>query len=231
MSWALGGVKPWVAKAGREVGHRFGIATILGLGERTTPGSDHPKGLALDFMTTHGQGLADYVKANAGRLGVTYVIWHQHIWSVARSSEGWRLMEDRGSPTANHMDHVHVSFQATAPAGGGKPATDSGSGSVSGSQSGSSSSSPAGSGAKHAHSAAHTTATGAAWLTGAATGALREQIILAGVLLTGVALIGVGAARVTRPLNEAGADVATLLVPEAKAATTLAAATTATKGK
>jgi hypothetical protein len=26
-----------------------------------------------------------------------------------RASEGWRYMEDRGSTTANHYDHVHVS--------------------------------------------------------------------------------------------------------------------------
>ncbi len=56
-----------------------------------------------------GQAVADYVRAHATELGVTYVIWRQHIWSVARSSEGWRLMEDRGSPTQNHFDHVHVS--------------------------------------------------------------------------------------------------------------------------
>jgi hypothetical protein len=37
------------------------------------------------------------------------VIYRQHIWTVQRSSEGWRPMSDRGSPTANHMDHVHVS--------------------------------------------------------------------------------------------------------------------------
>jgi hypothetical protein len=28
---------------------------------------------------------------------------------VERSSEGWRYMSDRGSTTANHYDHVHVS--------------------------------------------------------------------------------------------------------------------------
>ncbi|MEP7157788.1 MAG: SH3 domain-containing protein, partial [Chloroflexota bacterium] len=35
--------------------------------------------------------------------------WSQRIWSVQRSSEGWRPMADRGSTTANHYDHVHVS--------------------------------------------------------------------------------------------------------------------------
>ena len=41
-------------------------------------------------------------------LGVSYVIYSQQIWSVERGGEGWRGMEDRGSTTANHYDHVHV---------------------------------------------------------------------------------------------------------------------------
>jgi hypothetical protein len=35
-------------------------------------------------------------------------MYSQRIWSVERSSEGWRYVEDRGSATANHYDHVHV---------------------------------------------------------------------------------------------------------------------------
>jgi hypothetical protein len=41
-------------------------------------------------------------------MGVSQLIWQQHIWTVQRGSEGWRAMEDRGSTTANHYDHVHV---------------------------------------------------------------------------------------------------------------------------
>jgi hypothetical protein len=37
------------------------------------------------------------------------VIYAQKIWSVKRGGEGWRGMSDRGSVTANHYDHVHVS--------------------------------------------------------------------------------------------------------------------------
>jgi hypothetical protein len=40
--------------------------------------------------------------------GVSYVIYSQRIWSVDRAGEGWRYMSDRGSSTANHYDHVHV---------------------------------------------------------------------------------------------------------------------------
>ena len=74
-------------------------------------GGDHGAGMALDIMCTGslGDAISAYVRAHAGALGVSYVIWSQHIWTVQRSSEGWRLMPDRGSTTANHYDHVHVS--------------------------------------------------------------------------------------------------------------------------
>jgi hypothetical protein len=36
------------------------------------------------------------------------VIWRQRIYDM-RGSGGWRQMEDRGSVTQNHYDHVHVS--------------------------------------------------------------------------------------------------------------------------
>lgn len=118
--YKLGGVKPHVATAAAEIGPMFGITTIFGVGDRTTPDSDHPKGLALDFMTkskTVGDALAAYVLANAGRLMVSYVIYRQRINS--HDGRGWRAMEDRGSPTANHMDHVHVSFVEYHPRSGG----------------------------------------------------------------------------------------------------------------
>jgi hypothetical protein len=79
-------------------------------GGRTGSG-DHGAGLALDIMCTGslGDAIAAYVRAHASELGVSEVIWSQHIWTVQRSSEGWRPMSDRGSTTANHYDHVHVS--------------------------------------------------------------------------------------------------------------------------
>ena len=48
-------------------------------------------------------------RADASELGVSYVIYAQRIWSVERGGEGWRGMSNRGSSTANHYDHVHVS--------------------------------------------------------------------------------------------------------------------------
>ncbi|MDR6172802.1 uncharacterized protein YraI [Nocardioides zeae] len=72
---------------------------------------DHGRGLALDIMVRGDLGweIAEYVRANYTQWDVNYVIYEQKIWSVDRSSEGWRPMEDRGSDTANHYDHVHVS--------------------------------------------------------------------------------------------------------------------------
>jgi hypothetical protein len=75
-------------------------------------GSEHSTGRAVDIMinsASEGQEIADWLKANYKKLGVSQLIWEQHIWTVQRSSEGWRAMPDRGGATANHMDHVHVS--------------------------------------------------------------------------------------------------------------------------
>ncbi len=82
-------------------------------GLRPGDDGDHGTGRALDIMvysdSSLGQSIADYVQANASALHVSEILWQQQIWSVARASEGWRPLEDRGSPTANHYDHVHVS--------------------------------------------------------------------------------------------------------------------------
>ena len=81
-------------------------------GGRSGSGGNHGAGRALDIMCTGslGDAIASWVRSHASRFGVSEVIWSQRIWTVQRSSEGWRSMEDRGSTTANHYDHVHVSL-------------------------------------------------------------------------------------------------------------------------
>ncbi len=72
---------------------------------------EHPSGRALDAMISDsdtGWAIAKWVRANAKQLGVSEVLYAQHIWTVQRSGEGWRSFSDRGSATANHYDHVHV---------------------------------------------------------------------------------------------------------------------------
>lgn len=86
----------------------FGITNIGGA--RWGDWGDHGTGHAADIMVPDlgtGDAIAAYVMANASTLGVKYIIWKQAIWFPG--SSGWRGMEDRGSITQNHYDHVHVS--------------------------------------------------------------------------------------------------------------------------
>ena len=71
---------------------------------------EHGQGRAIDIMVTGetGWAIADFLRANYSALGIEYIIFSQQIWSVERAGEGWRGMSDRGSTTANHYDHVHV---------------------------------------------------------------------------------------------------------------------------
>ncbi|HEX5525171.1 MAG TPA: transglycosylase SLT domain-containing protein [Pedococcus sp.] len=111
LGFAYGGVQPHVAAAGAEIEAKFGRLPggIGGVGSRPNA-SDHPFGLALDFMTMTdvalGNRIAGYLQANAQRMAVKYLIWQQRF----NDGGGWSAMADRGNPTANHMDHVHSSF-------------------------------------------------------------------------------------------------------------------------
>jgi hypothetical protein len=108
--YALGPVKPHVARAANEIGPMFGITSVGGYRAQGIDPNGHPAGLALDFMVSDARGsaLAAYALAKRRRLRVSYVIWRQRI----NTGAGWKSMADRGSATANHMDHVHVNFTA-----------------------------------------------------------------------------------------------------------------------
>lgn len=71
---------------------------------------EHAQGIAMDIMIAGDRAwqVAEFLREYSAEFGVNYVIHARRIWSVERSSEGWRAMEDRGSVTANHYDHVHV---------------------------------------------------------------------------------------------------------------------------
>ena len=62
--------------------------------------------------------IARWLREHASELGVMEVIHAQKIWTTQRSSEGWRSMSDRGSATANHYDHVHISVGRLTPTRG-----------------------------------------------------------------------------------------------------------------
>ena len=78
-------------------------------GYRAGDSGDHGTGHAVDIMcgTSDGDALAEHLQGMADTLGIKYIIWKQRIWYPGGG--GWEPMEDRGSATANHYDHVHVS--------------------------------------------------------------------------------------------------------------------------
>jgi hypothetical protein len=110
--YKLKGVASDVSAAADYWGSKYGIKTIYGLGPGSVPGSDHPKGLATDFMINNiknghnvGQSLANNIISSYKQWNVKYVIWNRYIWSPSR---GWR----RYHGPSPHTDHVHVSYNS-----------------------------------------------------------------------------------------------------------------------
>jgi len=93
-------------KAGHQVWFMWGY-------DGNASNTEHHSGRALDFMVRNhadGQWVRNYIWSNRARLGLQHVIWEQHITSTVTSPGVVRKMADRGSPTENHMDHVHALF-------------------------------------------------------------------------------------------------------------------------
>jgi len=81
---------------------------------------EHPLGRACDFAADpngfggiatgasrdYGNRLAGYFIANADRLGVLYVIWYHQVWTPG---VGWHYYKGDGTPSGDHMNHVHLS--------------------------------------------------------------------------------------------------------------------------
>jgi hypothetical protein len=91
----------------KEIVETFDVPTVY-----TRPDHSPSQERAADFMVyedkAKGDAVAQYVIDNASRFRVEYLIWQQQIYII--SNGYWEPMEDRGSPTANHMDHVHVAW-------------------------------------------------------------------------------------------------------------------------
>ena len=81
----------------------------------SVPGSDHPRGRAIDVMTWSNRSLgwriANWAVANAWALDVKYVIFNGRIWTRSRGWHGYRHPSDpcNCNPTLRHDDHVHIS--------------------------------------------------------------------------------------------------------------------------
>ena len=95
----------------RAVCAAFGDSVSSFGGYRAGDDGDHGTGRAVDISVSGEPGwdITRYVQAHARDLGVTYVIYEQQMWMVGDPTGRWQTMEDRGSKTANHFDHVHVS--------------------------------------------------------------------------------------------------------------------------
>jgi len=95
----------------RAVCAAFGDTVSSFGGYRAGDDGDHGSGRAVDIMVSGEPGwdIARYVQAHSRELGVSYVIYQQQIWMAGDPASQWKAMADRGSPTANHYDHVHVS--------------------------------------------------------------------------------------------------------------------------
>jgi hypothetical protein len=103
------GLVPGAVRVYRAVCHAFPQITSYGGWANR---GEHSSGKALDIMNSDvalGNQIAAFLQAHASELGIFDVIWRQHIWTTQRAGDGWRSMPNRGSATANHMDHVHVS--------------------------------------------------------------------------------------------------------------------------
>ena len=109
-------LKPQAEAFRQEIAAKFGITNIGGYREGDP--EDHGQGLAVDVMVPTsselGDQVAQYAIDNMDRAGISYVIWKQQFYMPVNNIYGpantWNQMPDRGGDTANHYDHVHISF-------------------------------------------------------------------------------------------------------------------------
>lgn len=101
------GVSPNIVAVHQAVCGNFPEITVYGT---LRSDGEHSQGIAVDIMVSGDRGwqVAEFLQENYQALGINYVIYSRQIWQPGSSYTGWQGMEDRGSITANHYDHVHV---------------------------------------------------------------------------------------------------------------------------
>ena len=118
---AMNGLTPHTKKMKVALAKKFGITSfsLFRAGDDDGTGHGHNSGMAVDFMvpvnSAQGDQLAEYLTKHMDELGVYYVIWKQRFYMPQQNIYGpantWNMMPNRGGITANHYDHVHVSFK------------------------------------------------------------------------------------------------------------------------
>lgn len=101
---------PHVLAEMNYISNTWKVATYGWRARGSVPGSDHPKGLAIDAMvpkgvqgTNIGNAIVTHYRLAADQKRVKYIIWWGKIWSPDR---GWRAYFGPNP----HKDHVHISF-------------------------------------------------------------------------------------------------------------------------
>ena len=117
---AMNGLTDHAKKMKVALAKKFGITSfsMFRAGDDDGTGHGHNTGMSVDFMvpvgSAQGDQLAEYLTKNMNELGVYYIIWKQRFYmpqfNIYGPANTWNLMPDRGGVTANHYDHVHVSF-------------------------------------------------------------------------------------------------------------------------
>jgi phage-related protein len=112
--WPGGGgednLKPSAIVARRLIHQLWPEITEIGGYRASDPYPDHPSGRALDIMTGNeplGTSIKDWLHQNKTPLALNYTIWQQYYQPADGAGN---LMEDRGSATQNHLDHIHALF-------------------------------------------------------------------------------------------------------------------------
>ena len=118
---AMNGLTPYTKKMKVALAKKFGITSfsLFRAGDDDGTGHGYNSGMAVDFMvpvnSAQGDQLAEYLTKHMDELGVYYIIWKQRFYMPQQNIYGpantWNIMPNRGGVTANHYDHVHVSFK------------------------------------------------------------------------------------------------------------------------
>lgn len=117
---AVNGLTDHARKMKVALAKKFGIInfSMFRAGDDDGTGHGHGTGMSVDFIvpvgSAQGDQLAEYLTKNMNELGVYYIIWKQRFYmpqyNIYDPANTWNLMPDCGGATANHYDHVHVSF-------------------------------------------------------------------------------------------------------------------------
>lgn len=106
------GLQPQTADLQEKIAKAFPAVKDIGGFRKNDPYPDHPSGKAIDVMippdmvgTPMGNLLGSAISKYALQNGAAYTMWQQKQYMADGSVKG---MEDRKSPTQNHMDHVHI---------------------------------------------------------------------------------------------------------------------------